>query len=202
MDCGLGISHTSTVALNGHKFDLFLTRWKAAGMINWNYFPRSTVCPSKLLEVIEAFRTVEKLINSEENEKQESNEVLEKVAVNLLALGFDVETGKKNSQKIFVPVLFGQNGKVEKRFEADAWHKELGIVLEVEAGRAYVNNQFLKDLFQASMMHGVDYCVIAVRNIYQSGNSKDFEKVSTFIETMYASDRLSLPFKGILIIGY
>jgi hypothetical protein len=171
-------------------------------MINWNYFPRSTVCPSKLLEVIEAFRTVEKLINSEENEKQESNEVLEKVAVNLLALGFDVETGKKNSQKIFVPVLFGQNGKVEKRFEADAWHKELGIVLEVEAGRAYVNNQFLKDLFQASMMHGVDYCVIAVRNIYQSGNSKDFEKVSTFIETMYASDRLSLPFKGILIIGY
>jgi hypothetical protein len=171
-------------------------------MINWNYFPRSTVCPSKLLEVIEAFRTVEKLINSEENEKQESNEVLEKVAVNLLALGFDVETGKKNSQKIFVPVLFGQNGKVEKRFEADAWHKDLGIVLEVEAGRAYVNNQFLKDLFQASMMHGVDYCVIAVRNIYQSGNSKDFEKVSTFIETMYASDRLSLPFKGILIIGY
>ena len=171
-------------------------------MINWNYFPRSTACPSKLLEVIEAFRTVEKLIDSELNEKQESNEVLEKVAANLLVLGFDVETGKKNSQKIFVPVLFGQNGKVEKRFEADAWHKDLGIVLEVEAGRAYANNQFLKDLFQASMMHGVDYCVIAVRNIYQSGKSKDFEKISTFIETMYASDRLSLPFNGILIIGY
>jgi hypothetical protein len=51
-------------------------------------------------------------------------------------------------------------------------------------------------------MHGVDYCVIAVRNTYGPSNSKDFEKVSTFIETMYASDRLFLPLKGILIIGY
>jgi hypothetical protein len=136
------------VALNAHEFDQFHVRWKAAEVINWNYFPRSNVCPSKLMEVIDAFRSIEDLIASEENEKQESNEVLEKVANNLLNLGFDVETGKKNSEKIFVPVLFGQNGKVEKRFEADAWHRAHGIVLEVEAGRAYVNNQFLKDLFK------------------------------------------------------
>jgi hypothetical protein len=171
-------------------------------MINWNYFPRSTVCPPELTAVIDAFRAVEKVIDSEKNEKQESNDVLEKVARDLLELGFDVETGKKSSEKIFVPVLFGLNGKVEKRFEADAWHREWKIVLEVEAGRAYMNNQFLKDLFQASMMHGVDYCAIAVRNIYQSAKSKDFEKISTFIETMYASERLNLPLKGILIIGY
>ena len=75
-------------------------------------------------------------------------------------------------------------------------------MLEVEAGRALMNNQFLKDIFQASMMHGVDYCIVAVRNIYQSGKSKDFEKISTFVETMYASDRLNLPLKGILILGY
>jgi protein-tyrosine phosphatase len=61
---------------------------------------------------------------------------------------------------------------------------------------------FLKDLFQASMMHGVEYCAIAVRNIYQAGKSKDFEKITTFIETMYASERLHLPLKGILLIGY
>jgi len=29
--------------------------------------------------------------------------------------------------------------------------------LEVEAGRAYTNYQFLKDLFQACMMHDVQY---------------------------------------------
>lgn len=44
------------------------------------------------------------------------------------------------------------NGKLDKSFEADALHKELGFVLEVEAGRGVTNNQFLKDLFQACMM--------------------------------------------------
>lgn len=171
-------------------------------MINWNYFPRSTACPRELRGVIEAFMAVENLIDSETHLKQESNEVLAHVTKDLLEMGFDVETSKKGADKIFVPVLFGTNGKVEKRFDADAWHRDLGIVLEVEAGRALTNNQFLKDLFQASMMHDVDYCAIAVRNIYQSGNSKDFDKISTFIETMYASDRLRLPLKGILIIGY
>ena len=171
-------------------------------MINWNYFPRSSVCPPALLGVIEAFEAVEKLIDSESHLKQESNEVLAHVTSDLQEMGFEVETSKKDAGKIFVPVLFGVNGKVEKRFEADAWHRDLGIVLEVEAGRALANNQFLKDLFQASMMYDVDYCAIAVRNIYQSGHSKDFEKISTFIDTMYASDRLRLPLKGILIIGY
>jgi hypothetical protein len=172
-------------------------------VINWNYFPRSTACPNALIAVIDEFMSVEKLIDSEVRLKQDSNEVLGRVAPGLLNLGFEVETSKKGADKIFVPVLFGQNGRVERRFDADAWHRELGIVLEVEAGRAVTNYQFLKDLFQASMMHGVDYCVIAVRNIYQpGGNSKDFEKVTSFLDTMYASDRLRLPLRGILVIGY
>ena len=171
-------------------------------MITWMFFPRSIACPDELLAVVETFMSVENLIDSETHLKQESNDVLAKVSEDLLNLGFEVETGKKSDEKIFVPVLFGANGRVEKHFDADAWHREWGIVLEVEAGRALMNNQFLKDLFQASMMHGVDYCAIAVRNIYQPGKSKDFEKISTFIETMYASDRLRLPLKGILLIGY
>lgn len=73
-------------------------------------------------------------------------------------------------------------------------------MLEVEAGRGVVNNQFLKDLFQACMMHDVFYLAVAVRDIYR-GNS-DFEAVTRFFDTMYASNRLSLPLKGILIIGY
>lgn len=50
------------------------------------------------------------------------------------------------------------------------------------------------------MMFGVDYLVIAVRNDYRGGN--DFEKVYTFLETMYISGRIVLPLKGILLIGY
>jgi hypothetical protein len=56
-------------------------------------------------------------------------------------------------------------------------------------------------MFQASMMKDVEFLVIAVRNIYMR-SQKDFENVCTFMETMYASSRLRLPLKGILIIGY
>ena len=65
--------------------------------------------------------------------------------------------GKKKHQKVSVPVLFGRNGRVEKSFDVDAWHKEERFVLEVEAGRATINHQFLKDMFEACMMHDVEY---------------------------------------------
>ncbi len=54
------------------------------------------------------------------------------------------------------------------------------------------------------MMDGVEYLCIAVRNIYVAAGMKnrDFERVVTFFETLYASNRLALPLKGILIIGY
>ena len=46
----------------------------------------------------------------------------------------------------------------------------------------------------------VDYLVIGVRKIYRQ--SKDFDKVTSFFETMYVSNRIGLPLKGILVIGY
>lgn len=70
----------------------------------------------------------------------------------------------------------------------------------MEAGRGVTNYQFLKDLFQACMMNNVEYLIIAVRNIYRT--SKDFEKVATFFDTLYASGRIKLPLKGVLVIGY
>ena len=103
-----------------------------------------------------------------------------------------------------MPVLFGRNGKAEKAFDADAYHEETGFVVEVEAGRGVVNNQFLKDLFQACMMHDVNYLAVAIRNLYGGGgrSSKDFEVVVTFFDTLYASQRLQLPLRGVTIIGY
>lgn len=153
-----------------------------------------------LEKVINAFTSVHKEIDSATHENQSSNTVLAKAALGLQELGFEVETGKAKVDKISVPVLYGQNGKIEKSFEADAWHRDEKIVLEVEAGRALSNNQFLKDLFQACVMKDVDYLVIAVRNNYR-GND-DYAKIVTFIETLYASTRLNLPLKGIVIVGY
>jgi hypothetical protein len=92
------------------------------------------------------------------------------------------------------------NNRIDKFFDADAVSANGKIVLEVEAGRAYVNNQFLKDVFQACTMHGVDYLMLAVRNDYR-GND-DFSKIFQFFEALYINGRLQLPLKGIVLIGY
>ena len=134
--------------------------------MNWQYYPKSDQCPKHLLSVVKVFEGQEKKIGSR-NHKLKSNEVLAVVARDLVKLGFAVEKGKKAVEKIKVPVLFGLNGRLEKSFEADAFDEKTGTVLEVEAGRAVVNNQFLKDLFQACLMHGVYYLVIAVLTRYR-----------------------------------
>jgi hypothetical protein len=99
-----------------------------------------------------------------------------------------------------MPVLFGLDGQPEKSFEVDAYHEDDLIVLEIEAGRAVTNYQFLKDFFEACIMYNVDYLVLAIRKIYRK--SRDFKKVITFFDTFYTSGRMSTPLKGILVIGY
>jgi hypothetical protein len=115
-------------------------------------------------------------------------------------IAFTCETGKSKDEKISVPVLFGLNNKIDKAFNADAISNDGKIVIEIEAGRATGNNQFLKDIFQACMMFDVEYLVIVLRNIYRK--YKDFDIIHTFLETLYISNRLHLPLKGILLIGY
>jgi hypothetical protein len=168
-------------------------------MINWLYYPKSDMPSPIVLSVVGAFEAAAALIDSLQHEHP-SNYVLQQVGPHLAVLGFRVETSKKAEHKIRVPVLFGLNGKLEKSFEADAYHEAEGFVVEVEAGRGVVNNQFLKDLFQACMMHNVSTLAIAVRNVYRRNN--DFEYVVRFFNTLYASNRLKLPLKGLLVIGY
>ena len=172
-------------------------------MLNWAYFPRSAKPVDLALAVVQVFGSCHEEIDSRRH-THESNSVLAKVRPGLVQLGFAVESGKKRTEKISVPVLYGNNGQISKSFEADAHHVDGRFVLEVEAGRAVVNNQFLKDLFQACMMDEIDHLAIAVRNVYGAVGStqQDFEKVVTFFETLYASNRMTLPLKGILIIGY
>ena len=168
-------------------------------MINWQYYPKSKEIPTHLKDVVDIFVLNQNVISSDEFTLN-SNDVLEKISLNLLELNYQVEVSKKAIDKIKVPVLFGMNGKLEKYFDADAYNQELKTVIEIEAGRAVTNYQFLKDLFQACMMHEVDFLVIAVRNTYRTNT--DFQSVITFFETLYASGRLRLPLEGILIIGY
>jgi hypothetical protein len=168
-------------------------------MINWQFFPKSKIIPSHLKTVIDVFEKNETTISSDKFQYG-SNEVLEIVGEDLEKSNYQIEKSKKSNDKIKIPVLFGPNGKLEKYFDADGYNEYTKTVIEVEAGRAVTNYQFLKDLFQACMMYDVDYLIIALRKDYR-GNS-DFQNVITFFDTLYASGRLQLPLKGILIIGY
>ena len=172
-------------------------------MITWQFYPKSDAIPTHLSQVVHVFEARADAIDSPAHLLR-SDDVLQVVQSDLLSLGFSVETGKSSARRVHVPVLFGRNGRIEHAFAADAWNRQTATVVEIEAGRAVANYQFLKDLFEACMMHDVEYLVIAVRNIYGGGGveSRDFEKVATFFDTLYASGRLRLPLDGVLIIGY
>src|SRR6266702_1027091 len=169
-------------------------------MINWVYFPKSSPPPEFGLSIVAVFEELANSIDSAKTTSQHSDAVMARLRPGLEELGFQVEKGKTAESKSVVPVLFGRKGKILKCFNADAHAAGAGWVLEVEAGRAVDNNQFLKDIFQACMMHDVLHLAIAVRNTYRS--SDDFSKVESFLETLYVSGRLQLPLKGILLIGY
>ncbi|MFK7982057.1 MAG: hypothetical protein AB8G86_18905 [Saprospiraceae bacterium] len=168
-------------------------------MIRFQFFPRSQGITSEIKKVITCFEKVDSKISST-NFKLSSNDVLEIIRPHLEEIDYKVETGKRKNDKIPVPVLFGFDNRIDKSFNADALSRDGKIVIEIEAGRAVDNNQFLKDIFQACMMFNVEYLVIAVRNEYRK--SDDFAKIYTFLETLYISSRLHLPLKGILLIGY
>jgi len=167
--------------------------------IQYQLFPRSIPMSIRLKQIVKCFEDIEPQIRSSDYQLP-SNSVLELLRTHLELIEIKVEQGKTKAGKLNVPVLFGLNDKVDKSFHADAISLDGKIVIEVEAGRAVDNNQFLKDIFQACMMFGVEYLVLAVRNHYRQ--QQDFQEVYKFIELLYISNRLILPLQGIMLIGY
>lgn len=168
-------------------------------MIRYQFFPRSLGIDEKKHQIIQCFLEVETQIQSPANNLS-SNQVLSLLKPYLNKLDIYVESGKAKNNKISIPVLFGLNNQPDKYFHADALSTDGKIVIEIEAGRAVDNYQFLKDIFQASMMFGVEYLVLAVRNDYRSKDN--FLTIYKFLEILYLSNRIILPLTGILLIGY
>lgn len=168
-------------------------------MLKYQLFPRSIGVTEIIQKVIQCFDQHISEIESPSHTLK-SNEVLSIISSDLKKIGFRVEESKATEDKIKVPVLFSLNNRIDKFFDADAVSSDGHIIIEVEAGRAFSNNQFLKDVFQACMMYGVDYLIIAVRNDYRG--HADFDSIFNFFETLYINGRLQLPLKGIVLIGY
>ncbi|MBQ9254465.1 MAG: hypothetical protein IJ180_06820 [Bacteroidales bacterium] len=155
-------------------------------MIRFHYFPNKT---KDLTSILDIFKSIEDSIDSTKA-VQHKNDVLSLLKEKLETMNFTLK------QK--VSVLDG------KQFSVDAVNKNDKIVIKIEAGRAVVNNEFLKDIVECSLMLNVEYLVLAVCNVYKmkTGENYDFEYCYNFINTIYNSDRVSLSLKSILLIGY
>lgn len=77
-------------------------------------------------------------------------------------------------------------------------------MLEVEAGRGAANNADYRDLVRASLMVDADYLILAMMREYHSGAQvmRSYEQTLKRLDAIYASDRLKLPLKGVLLVGY
>jgi len=172
--------------------------------IQYYCYPRTATPPNFADKLIRCFRSNESQIATVNQENGlKSDNVLKTVRPDLQEIGFDVETGKKKQDKIHRPVLFGENGEAELRYEVDAYHEEWECGLEIEAGRAWKGNAIYRNLIQASMMVQVEILAMAVPNLYtySGGENPAFEKTKNVVDTLYSSERVDLPF-DLILIGY
>ncbi len=130
------------------------------------------------------------------------------MSAGLIALGFTTEQGKRREQRIRRPVLYGPWGRERVAYEVDAVHDELGILLEVEAGRGAQGNAVYRDLIRTSLIVDARYLALGVARRYRFRTSNrptvvhSFREATNLIDAIYASGRLALPFGGVLLFGY
>lgn len=170
----------------------------------WKYYPSRAAAPDWVDPVIEAFSERAEQLDSRINQGVTSDTALAALRPALVLLGFDIESDKTAAGKIRRPVLFGERGQALVAYEVDGFHNELGIVLEVEAGRGAANNADYRDLVRTSLIVDADYLILAMMLEYKTGKAtmRSYERTRDQIDAIYASERLHLPFKGILLVGY
>ncbi len=154
------------------------------------------------------FRAHEGAVGTVERDKGlTSDEALAVLRADLLAIGFEVEGGKRADEKIRRPVFFGENAQPDLQYEVDAWHPEWKAGLEVEAGRAWMGNAVYRDLIQALVMVEMAHLFLAVPQVYRykSGGrdvvNEDYGKSVTVAQALFGHSRITMPF-SLCVIGY
>jgi hypothetical protein len=179
----------------------------------WTYFPRNVRQPQWVTSLAAVIEDARALIDSDPlpadaAERLTSDIVLGHLRSGMEEIGYQVESGKSQVQKIQRPVLFGENGTPEVMYEIDAFHDELGIAVEVEAGRGAMGNADYRDIVRTSLLLDANFFVLMmpVTYRYRSGSkqlsSAAYAKSRDQLSAIYASERLRLPFEGVLLVGY
>lgn len=179
---------------------------------SWSYFPRHQRPPEWAYEVVHVTASVEETIHTRVPGKQpdetSSDAVLRALTPGLVRLGYEVETGKKRGEKVRRPVLFGDDGRPQLTYEVDAFHDAEGVVVEVEAGRGAQNGADYRNIIRASLLLNAEFLAMWLPISYhfkvggRQSKTAAYANTRSTLEAIYSSQRLVLPFRGVLLIGY
>lgn len=173
---------------------------------HWAYYPRNQRAPAWVKDLTAAVAGHHSSISTVDGARLDSNGVLVQLAGDLAELGYQVEKSKNASDKISRPVLFGDQGVASVTMELDAFHDEHAIAVEVEAGRAWNGNAVYRDIVRASLLLDADYLALMLPLAYSPPSSPKpvpaYAYSRDLVDAIYASQRLRLPFTGVLLIGY
>lgn len=174
----------------------------------WKYYPERDQPPSWVERFVSSVATSKPEIDSLQVDGLTSDRVLGVLRPGLESLGYKVESGKKKSDRIRLPVLFGEQGAPRVQYEVDAVNDDLGVVVEIEAGRGARGNAVYRDLIRSSLIVGAKYLALGVMVEYRhtSGGKPvavgSYADAKNALDAIFASQRLVLPFTGVLLFGY
>lgn len=136
---------------------------------SWSYFPRNVRPPEWAENFVGVVAVSESVVSTAKVKTGlDSDGVLKEIAPGLQGLGYLVETGKTKAGKIFRPVLFGENGVPEVSYEIDAFHDQLGVAVEVEAGRGAAGNADYRDIVRTSLILDANYLALLMPQKYRT----------------------------------
>ena len=144
-----------------------------------------------LKKVIDVFKSKKVEIDSTTH-KAHKHDVLDAVRGPLQDMGYEVRNGR--TQRVQLPVTDNV------QYDVDAYNSATSIAVDVEAGRARMNNAFLRDIVDVSLMADVDHLVLAVPIKWDI--TCPFAGICDYLDAFYKNGRISLPLKPIVIIGY
>jgi hypothetical protein len=177
----------------------------------WKYYPSNTKAAKWVPDFVAVVASAKATINTEfaaRSGSSKSDEVLAALRPGLLSQGYVVEKSKEAIDKIVRPVLFDEGGIARVKYDVDAFHESEGIVVEVEAGRGAQNNADYRDIVRTSLILDAKYLAMLMPIAYRFKNGEKivttpaYENTRNQLDAIYASQRLRLPFEGVLLVGY